>query len=116
MKDYLLRMLVAGVGCLLPLVSRGADSDVVINEIHFHPGHVCEEEEFFELYNRGTQAVDLTNWSFAEGVVFTFSEGTILFPGAYLVLAANPQALAAAYGERGSRRIVSTFGSTGWSP
>ncbi len=98
MKDYRLHLAVAALAWVIPEVSPAADSDVVINEIHFHPGHVCEYEEFIELYNRGDQAVDLSNWFFAEGVVFTFPEGTIMLPGAYLVLAWDPDALAAAYG------------------
>lgn len=75
-----------------------AASPVIINEIHYHPAHDCEEEEFFELYNASGQTVDLSGWRFAEGIDYTFPEGTRIDPWGYLVMARNPGYLASAFG------------------
>ena len=66
-------------------------SQVVINEIMYHsPPAVPEDpsKEWLELYNGGTNAVDLNGWSFAKGISFTFTN-TSLSAGGYLVVAAN---------------------------
>ena len=70
--------------------SRAADTDVVINEIMYHPDTDCEGEEFIELHNRSlTTTVSLANWQFSEGVTFTFPPGTALPPNGYLVVCDN---------------------------
>lgn len=71
---------------------------VVINEIHHSPDVKTEPVEFIELYNAGTDLVDLSGWAFTEGVSFTFPAGTQLAAGSYLVVAQNPAALRAKFG------------------
>ncbi len=76
-----------------------ADTDVVINEIHYQPLHALNtrepvEEEFIELFNRGANPVNLTGWRLTRGVSFTFTNRT-LAAGGYLVVAANTAAFAA---------------------
>ena len=80
---------------------------IVINEIMYHArpqyASVAEStgqddanatvpyeesaEEWIELYNRGDQTVDLSNWQLADAVEFEFAVGTTLAPGQYLVIA-----------------------------
>jgi hypothetical protein len=62
---------------------------IVITEIQYHPGGSASE--FVELHNTGSQPVDLSNWKFTNGIDFTFPAGTVLAPGAYLlVVPINP--------------------------
>jgi hypothetical protein len=61
---------------------------VVISEIMFHPDSGDVGDEYIELLNQGTQAVDLAGWKLNNGVDFTFASGT-LGAGQYLVVAAN---------------------------
>lgn len=77
---------------------------VVINEIMYHaapkyrtPDQPYTEvmDEWIELYNRGTQAVDLSGWTFAGGLDFAFAPGTSLPAGGYLVVSNNAAQLAA---------------------
>ena len=68
----------------VPLVT-----DIVINEIFYHPPE-DRDGEFIELYNRGSQPVDLSGFRFDEGISFAFPAGLQLGPGEYLVLAENP--------------------------
>ncbi len=74
-----------------------AASDVTMNEIHSDPDRSGEAVEFIELYNRGQESLDLSRWSFTDGVEFTFPENTRLAAGEYLVVAQNPEALLAKF-------------------
>lgn len=44
-------------------------------------------QQWLELYNRGTETVDLSGWEFGEGIGYQFEAGTTLEAGAYLVIA-----------------------------
>lgn len=92
------------------VVTPGSDNrfdtidSVVINEIMYHAAAQYRTatlefqespEEWIELFNRGTAAVDLSGWSLGGGIDFDFPAGTQLAPGAYLVVANNAQLLQA---------------------
>ena len=62
---------------------------VVINEIMYHPPSTNLLEEWFEIYNPGTNAVDLSGWQVTKGVEFTFPTNTVIGVGGYLVVAAD---------------------------
>jgi hypothetical protein len=72
--------------------------EIVINEIMYDSVTDARNREFVELYNRGAAVVDLTGWSFVEGISYTFPAGTIMAPNSYLVVAADPAYMAASYG------------------
>ena len=55
--------------------------DIVINEVMFDPPSDERDGEFIELFNRGTEAVDLSGWALVEGVDFAFPSGTVLEAG-----------------------------------
>lgn len=46
-------------------------------------------EAWIELYNRGTNTVDLGGWELDRGIDYTFPPGTTMAPGAYLVVTDN---------------------------
>ena len=56
-----------------------------------------DPEEWIELYNNSTQAVDLSGWQLDDAVSFTFADGTTLAPGAFAVIARDAAALALKY-------------------
>lgn len=69
------------------------NTDIMINEIMYHHQAANDgvsftesDEEWIELYNRGTGTVDLTDWSFTDGIGYDFPPGTLLARGAYLVV------------------------------
>ena len=64
-------------------------SDVVINEIMFHPISESNEDEWIELINRSTNTIDLTGWKLKQGVSYTFPTGSIIAADGYVVVAAN---------------------------
>ena len=70
-------------------IGQRADSVVTINEIHYHPA-LTGEAEWVELHNQMVVRVDVSGWSFTEGIDFTFPEGSVMEPGDYWVLSSNP--------------------------
>lgn len=61
-----------------------ADTDIVINEIHYNPcGNQGDDDqyEFIVLYNTGSTTVDLSGWYFDQGFNFTFPSGSSIAPG-----------------------------------
>ena len=72
----------------------GAQNFVVINEIHYNPAVKTDLIEFIELFNNGTNNVDLGGWQFTAGVSYTFPAGLLMAPGTFRVIAQNPAALA----------------------
>ena len=64
---------------------------VVINEIHYNPSTAQGSDtnyEFIELYNSGSSSVDLGDYYFS-GITYTFSSGTSIASGAFVVIARN---------------------------
>ena len=68
---------------------------VIINEIHYHPTDIAAadnvRDEFVELHNPTTSAVDFSGWKLKGASDFIFPNGTTLLPGDYiLVVGFNP--------------------------
>ena len=90
-----------------PLATPGAanevvaETDLVINEILYHPPFDALEErpgEFVELFNRSDRTIDLTDFRFDKGIRYVFAPGTTIGPRGYLVVAQNPDWLETTYG------------------
>lgn len=90
-----------GSGRLYPMISRTFGSinsgprtgPVVISEIMYQPPSGSNHLEFIEIANPGSEPEELTRWQLDTGVTFAFPAGTILPPGAVLVvLSFDPQA------------------------
>ena len=75
-----------------------ADSTVVFNEINYHPVTNEAALEWIELHNQMAVDMDISGWSVAGGIQYTFPEGTIVRGGGYLVLASSPTNLSALTG------------------
>lgn len=81
--------------------------DVVISELMYNPpgtisvGGQSVENEYIEITNRGTQTVDLGGWKIADGVRYTFPGGTLIAPGARLIIAKDPASAQTQYGITG---------------
>lgn len=76
-------------------------SGLRVTEIMYHPpawgSYLSEALEFIELKNVGSRVLDLSGLAFTEGISFTFTNGTRLGPGQFLVLARDPAVLALRY-------------------
>jgi len=71
---------------------------VVINEINYNTPVKTNPIEYLELTNPGDAVVDLGGASFSNGIGYTFPAGTLLQPGAFVVVAENPAAIQSTYG------------------
>ncbi len=72
-----------------PVFAASPDAVVTFNEVHYNPP-VTQEAEWIELHNQMAVNVDLSGWSLAGGVDFTFPPGTVIAGGGFMVVAKNP--------------------------
>jgi regulation of enolase protein 1 (concanavalin A-like superfamily) len=85
-------------------------SDIVINELYYNPISKEDDDQFVELYNRGTNPVSLAGWKFTSGINYTFPANASIAPGAYLVVARNAARMALHYGNLGASNLFGDFG------
>lgn len=62
-------------------------SDVVLNELMYHPITENDDDQYIELFNRNAQSVDLSGWTLGGGVSFTFPSNTTIAGNGYVVVA-----------------------------
>jgi len=95
MKKLLLFVVLITVCAAIPL---RADTVVVFNEIMYHPPTNEAALEWVELKNQMAVDVDISGWSIAGGIQYTFPSNTIVRGRSLFVVAASPDTLAAATG------------------
>ncbi|MGP8235670.1 MAG: lamin tail domain-containing protein [Limisphaerales bacterium] len=71
--------------------------NIVINELMYDPISKNDDDQYIELYNQGTNTVNLANWQFTEGVKFTFPPGASIGPNGYVVVGLNTSELFSNY-------------------
>src|SRR2546421_1887778 len=86
-----------GFFCLVLWQVLPASADPVINEIMYHPPSTNLLQQWVEVYNPDTNAVDLSGWRLGGDVDFAFPSNTVLAAGAYLVVAADRATFASLY-------------------
>ena len=74
------------------------NADIVINEIMYKPPDTQGKGEYVELFNRGKQTVNLSDWVLTGGIDFIFPPNTKLKAGEYLVIAADAGLLRSFHG------------------
>jgi hypothetical protein len=76
-------------------------SKLALTEIMYNPPAIGATPgnnlEFLELKNTGTNTLNLSGLTFTSGITFTFTNGTVLGPGQFFVLARNAAAFASKY-------------------
>lgn len=79
-------------GFLAVAWTRAAQPALRLTEIMYHPAgpDPAEPGEYLELYNAGSQAVDLSGWRFDRGIEFVFPEGVVLEPRGFLLVSKDP--------------------------
>lgn len=92
---------------LTTLVHVPVFADVIINEIHYAPSDKTVHEEFVEIHNTGSEAVNLSGWSLTDAVRFVIPDGISIAPGGFVVIAQNVQVLQSRYGN--SFTVVGPF-------
>ncbi|MGC6425772.1 MAG: lamin tail domain-containing protein [Akkermansiaceae bacterium] len=82
---------------------------LVINEIHYDPADETEPIEFIELLNTNSTSMDISSFSFTDGVSFTFPPGTMLDGMNYVIVTENATAFDAAFSDLPSGTQVFEF-------
>lgn len=72
-------------------------TDIVINEIMYHPPTDLSADEFIEIYNKGPAPVNLGGWRFSRGVTYDFTSTQTIGAGEYRVIAKDRDNLIARY-------------------
>ena len=84
----MLRLLIALLACT-QLATASPDAVVVFNELHYNPAGASEDGEWIEVFNQMGIRTDVSGWRI-DGAGYTFPAGTIMDPGAYLVVYKTP--------------------------
>lgn len=63
--------------------------DVIINEIMYEPITGNKDDEYVELHNRGTNAINIGRWRIRGGISYTLPSNTTIPPGGFIVIARN---------------------------
>jgi len=87
----------AGLAVSAAPPATAAATDVVINEMMFHAVSDLDGDDYLELHNRGTTAVDLSGWTFS-GITLTLPTGTTIPANGYLVVAKDATQFQTRYG------------------
>ena len=85
-------------------------NDVVINEIMFAPMSGKVRDEYVELHNRGTNTIDISYWSFVDGIEFVFPVGTVIPENGYITVAEDAQHLRTNYAQLNAANTVGNYG------
>jgi hypothetical protein len=84
---------------LEPLEARLVlDSALVFNEIMYNPAGSSEQLEWVELANQLALDLDISGWKLSGGIDYEFPPSTVVKAGGFVVVAADPAALAAESG------------------
>ena len=87
-------------------------SDVVINEIMYHPISGNSDDEFIELHNRSANATNISGWRITGGISFTFPPNAFIPANGYVAVARNAARLIPRYSNLNANN---TFGNYGGS-
>lgn len=71
---------------------------IVISELNYHAGSDLDTDDYLELTNTATAAVDLSGWSFTAGITAVFAPGTTIPAGGHFVVAKDAALFQATYG------------------
>ena len=82
--------------------------DIVINELMYDPISGSDDDQYVELYNKGTNTVNLAGWQFTSGITFTFPSVTMV-PNGYLVVSRNTTNLFAKYPNLNTGNTVGNY-------
>ncbi|MEO8428584.1 MAG: lamin tail domain-containing protein [Verrucomicrobiota bacterium] len=83
--------------------------EIVINEIMYSPASGASDDEYVELFNKGSVPASLARWTLSGGIDLTFPADTVLPAGGYLVAAKNAARLMTNYPNLNPSNTVGNF-------
>ena len=85
----------------IALIYNGLSADILFTEINYNDPSNSDSLEYIEIYNNGNSSANIGGYQFTEGVDFTFSPGTIINAGEFLVIAKDSALVNSVYGIQG---------------
>lgn len=87
---------------LFPLFIAAQNAEqLYINEINYRAVEKQQNVDFVEIYNPGSQTIDLSGWFLTGGLKYTFPGGASISGGSYIVIAADPSVAQSVYSVSG---------------
>jgi len=96
MKNF--QIILSFLSIFLASFSLYAESDIVINEIHYDVPDKTIRAEFIELHNPSSSAIDVSGWRVSSAVNYDIPENTIIESGGFLVIAEDPNVILSEWG------------------
>lgn len=84
-------------------------SDIVINELMYHPISEDDNDQYIELYNRSGSPVALGGWTLEDAISFTFPSNTTIAAGGYMVVAKLASQLMTKYPNLNAANTLGNF-------
>jgi len=92
---------------------------VVVSELSYHApdqpladgSFTADDLEWIELHNRGAAALDVGGWQLVDAVGYQVPAGTTIAADGYLIIASDPAAFTARYGDVGAPVVGGFAGS-----
>ena len=78
----------------------------------YHPISGDNDDQFVELYNRSSNAVNVSGWRFVSGIDFTIPSGTVIPALSYLAVAKNAARMLSNYPALTIAKVVGNFSDT----
>ena len=95
----MLALVATVVAPLATTTTAAADpGGVVISEIHYHAGSDLDTDDFLELANTASSPVDVSGWSFTQGITAILPAGTTIPAGGRIVLSPDAARFTSLYG------------------
>ncbi|MBV63778.1 MAG: hypothetical protein CMP45_04655 [Rickettsiales bacterium] len=96
MKNF--QIIVSFLFIFLASFSLNAESEIVINEIHYDVPDKTIRAEFIELHNPSSSAINVSGWRVSSAVNYDIPENTIIESGGFLVIAEDPNVILSEWG------------------
>jgi hypothetical protein len=85
--------------------------NIVINELMYDPISGNNDDQYIELYNQGTNTINLGGWQLTSGVTFTFPPNALIASKGYVVVAKNTAELFSNYPNLNAANTYGNFSS-----
>ena len=96
MKNF--QIIVSFLFIFLASFSLNAESEIVINEIHYDVPDKTIRAEFIELHNPSSSAINVSGWRVSSAVNYDIPKNTIIESGGFLVIAEDPNVILSEWG------------------
>ncbi len=90
-RTYLFTSQLVGNGGEIP-TAQPANASIAITAIEYSPTSGNQAQEYIELRNTNSFALDISRWRLAGGIDFTFAPGTVMSANSYIYVSPNVRA------------------------